>query len=86
MKRLRFMVEKVIENGKEVVTNGNRLGVGFKLKNYKCWLSKIGVVVHRNKMAHPQVEKSNFLCMNLQIVSCLNKGVETIKPKFDTIC
>jgi hypothetical protein len=48
MKRLRLMAEEIIKNGKEVATNGNGLGVGLKLKNYKSWLSEIGVVVCRN--------------------------------------
>ncbi len=42
------MVEEIIKNGKEVATNGNGLGVGLKLKNYKSWLSKIRVVVSCN--------------------------------------
>jgi len=29
------MVEEIIKNGKKVETNGNGLGVGLKLKNYK---------------------------------------------------
>ncbi len=42
------MVEEIIKNGKEVATNGNGFRVGFKLKNYKSWLSEIGVVVCHN--------------------------------------
>jgi hypothetical protein len=53
-KRLRFMVEEIIAKCKEVaITNGNGLKVGFDLKNFKDWLSKIGVVVCPSKMAHP---------------------------------
>jgi hypothetical protein len=74
------MAWETIKNGKEVATNGNGLEVGLKLKNYKFRLGKIGVVVCTNKMEHPRMEKSDFLCMNFQIVSRLNKGVQTIKP------
>jgi hypothetical protein len=48
VKKLRLMAEEIIKNCKEVATNGNGLGVGLKLKNYKSWLSEIGVVVCRN--------------------------------------
>jgi len=37
-------------------------------------------MVHTNKMAHPRMEKLDFLRMNLQIVSHLNKGVQIVKP------
>jgi hypothetical protein len=47
------MVEKVIEKGKEVVTNGNGFGVEFKLKNSQVQSGWIAVVVRANKMAHP---------------------------------
>jgi hypothetical protein len=52
-KKPRFMVEKMIEKGKEVVTNGNGFGVEFKLKNSQAQSGGIGVVVCANKMAHP---------------------------------
>jgi hypothetical protein len=51
-KRLKFMAEKMIEKGKEVVTNENGFGVELKLKFFKVQLSGIGVVVCANKMAH----------------------------------
>jgi hypothetical protein len=60
--------------GKGMATNGNRLRVEFELKNFNVRLGKIKVVVHSNKMACPQMEKSNFLHMNLRLMSYLGKG------------
>jgi hypothetical protein len=57
-----------------MTTNGNRLMVEFESKNFKVRLGKIGVVVHANKMARPRMKKSNFLCMNSQLMSHLGKG------------
>jgi hypothetical protein len=52
-KRLRFMGEKAVEKGKEVVTNANGFGVELKLKNSQVQLGGIGVGVCANKMSHP---------------------------------
>ncbi len=68
------MAEKMIEKGKEVVTNENGFGVELKLKFFKVQLSGIGVVVCANKMAHSWVEKSYLLHMNLWIMSHLGNG------------
>lgn len=41
------------QEGKGMATNGNELGVKFRLKNSKARLSEIELVMHANKMAHP---------------------------------
>ncbi len=45
MKRLRFIKEKTIGEGKEVATNGNKFRVEFELKNFKAQSSKIRIMV-----------------------------------------
>ncbi len=47
------MARKVVEKGKEVVTNGNGLGVELKLKKIKVQLGDIKIMVHANKITHP---------------------------------
>jgi hypothetical protein len=86
VKRLRFMVEKMAGKGKGVATNENGLGVELGLKTSKFRLGKIGVVVHVNKMACLSVEKLNFTCMNLAIMSHLGKGDLDCKARSNTIC
>jgi hypothetical protein len=41
--------------------------------------TEIEVVVHVNKMAYRWMEQSNFLCMNLRIMSHLGEGDLNIK-------
>ncbi len=58
------MVKETIEKCKEmVITNEIGLKVGFDSKKIKDHLGKFGVVVCANKMAHPWVEKLDFLSL-----------------------
>ncbi len=52
VKILKFVVEETIKESNEVATNGNGFGVRPKLKKFKGWSSKIGVVVCVNRKAH----------------------------------
>jgi hypothetical protein len=52
-KRLRFVAKAVTRKIKEVITNGNGLGVNPIPKNSKAYLGEIGMVVHANKMTSP---------------------------------
>ncbi len=71
--------------GKGVATNKNGLGVELNTKNFKAWSCKIGVVVLANKVAHPWVEKSDFLHMNSRLMSRLGKGDLELKVRSNTI-
>jgi hypothetical protein len=46
-------MKETIGNGKGMTTIKNGLGVELDLKNSKAQLSKIEMVVHVNKIAHP---------------------------------
>lgn len=48
-----FTMKETIGNGKGMTTIKNGLGVELDLKNSKAQLSKIEMVVHVNKIAHP---------------------------------
>jgi hypothetical protein len=60
-----------------VATNKNGLGVEFNSKKLKAWSGNIGVVMCANKMAHPRMEKLDFLCMNSQLMSCLGLNLKS---------
>jgi hypothetical protein len=73
------VAKEMVKIGKKVTTNENGLGIELELKNSKAQSCDIEVVVCVNKMSHPLMEKSDFLRMNLRIMSISVKGIWIVK-------